>query len=371
MRMPTLRLNLFGNKSDLFLLGFPVIWLALVFYELGSSWRLSSEEEIIVKFIASTLFLNILHIVFSYGLLLLPEVKEALKAREDYKFGGIWRIFIVHIAIFPFFCVIYKIIPVPSHVLNYATFAFLLVDLYLPTWHFISQSRGISFAINAHAAQLNPLTKEESIFSRKLEMYEHHLSNALIFLCTAARWIITWRFFSYIKLPMPEWSPQLLQAITGLALFTSIVWFFVGFLYPRMRWQKLIFGLRYILCGFIDSSVFAVAGNRAIHGTEHLLVMKKLVQGSNTEKSNKRFIVVLLVFLSLAYLIVSLVRFDGGLGKILLPDGHLTPLASWFFTIGFTLSWSHYYVDRQVFSMRRDPVRKNIAPLLLKSKPHA
>lgn len=367
VRIPTLSLGLFGKKSDLFLLGFPVLWLALTFYELGSSWRLSSEEELVVKFIASTLFLNVLHIVFSYGLLLLPEVQKALKAREGYRFGGIGRIALVHLAIFPFFCVLYKIVPVPSQVLQYATFLFFLVDLLLPTWHFISQSRGISFAINARAAQLDPLDADQKAFSRKLEIYEHYLSNTLILLVTAARWIVTWRFFSYINVPVPEWRLQPLQAISWLALGISLLWFALGFFYPRMRWQKLVFGLRYILCGFVDSSVFAVAGNRAIHGTEHLLVMQKLIANSASGQSRKFWIVVLLFFLSSAYLVISLVRFDGGLGKILLPDGHLTPMASWFFTIGFTLSWAHYYVDRQIFSMRRDPVRAHVAPLLLKT----
>lgn len=330
----------------------PLVFFILTLVQLAFHHRMTNTEHHIGSFIVKILFLNHVHIIFTFWMLAtFPEMKSWLVQRRQ----GLWRSVLPWTGIFLFFFVLFSVVqPHLRHIgdknyLGVITTALLIISFH----HVYAQSRGLSLLYNRMVEKRFSLTAQEKQKVFSLEKWERGFYTTLI--GSQIVWI-------FMKLCFPH--ERKIEAAVFLAIASVCVGgiFFCCRRYPYAdRSNKTLYSLRLILFPLWPMSSLAVFGALAFHGVEYLLVFLKMYGKSEVPKQNKYiawYIGSIILLLSLSFARHDLLGFL--YSKYISSRGLLTVMAS----LAGALSFLHYYLDGVIFKMRDSLTREKVAPLL-------
>lgn len=357
------RISIFSKNLELLNLSIPFLWYPLVFldilffhgaYGLGAS---SINTKTIFDFIRNILFLNSVHVLFSYLIMFRSTEVKAWIVKQ--KGGAIvfWtKLGIVHILFFLFFILLKGGVFSNSLSINssFIDIIVAIVTIAPVVHHPLAQTWGLSFLYDLKNYNCQNDKKTKLIRAGKRE-------RGILVIFTIIYMVAGLIFFSgHFRLDNFSWSIYL---ISLLFLVSSLV-IINYFTYPKpWNLNKLIFLMRLFAypLTFISASARIVTGS--CHGIEYFCVYKKIKKNSNGRCQ----------WFSIAYLLLFLLGFFSILSlygqtpfvKKIIPDflsnqQYLTPLA-------LSIIYTHYYVDALLYRFRDSSNRELILPLLVKN----
>jgi hypothetical protein len=239
-------------------------------------------------------------------------------------------------------------------------FLHVLILGIIPRHHVIKQTLGLSLLYNARLMRQPDITPAEK--ARINEVANVERKGFTLFM---------WLFWAYLILSAYE--RKLLPfagSIPHWVLFAgastvAIVIVLNALRYPRVRQHnKLFFLSRLLFYPLLPFSVFADAALRSCHGTEYLAVTTVMGQNSKAGPSVVRKFWVLVGGLGLLGALLMLCRDDGVVaffygGSYADVPVVLQALAF----VSFTLTYTHFYIDSQLFKFRQATNREHVLPL--------
>ncbi|MCY4512144.1 MAG: hypothetical protein OXB86_00485 [Bdellovibrionales bacterium] len=329
--------NLF-HKFKSFLLKEEIIsfiafaFISVSIIEILLNIQFAESEKAFPRFIANVIFLNSIHLGFTFFLIFeatpfLSWKKHLPKSMMS--FHGKLVLLFVSFSIFQFF----------KHDMIYNIGA-LLVLIYA-TYHMIRQHLGISLILNNKYQFLNEKSKNLT------RSFDHIFFATLI--------LITWVFislthFSYLKNPIYIQCGYLL--VIGLYIYMNYIFFGVKFLK-----NKTPFYLRLFIFPLLPVSFIAWMGWLSIHGMEYFFVTKQFF----SFKKIRFFSLGFLLFIAIAFL--CLISSHSGLPAVLDIDFPKPIRKTFWVTLG-ACQLLHYWIDGKIFRMKDPLIRKYIAPEL-------
>lgn len=228
---------------------------------------------------------------------------------------------------------------------------FIFLSVFFPIQHALAQSLGLSLVYNG-----KPNAKSEG--TQNPEKWERFLVMVLLFVVTGTVLGLRW---------LPE-SVEVRRSSFGLAqssmLFlipVAIGALLVGlmFLYPRpIRLKKIAFSMRYPIWAFSLASPLGLMATQIVHGFEYFSVVRRM--SSNSKFSRWHGLTILLLCAVILIGILRVTFYDG------IAHGR-TDVPSWLAAaaaISTAFSFLHYYLDRELFLMRKPINRETVGQLL-------
>lgn len=315
-----------------------------------------SSQYWISSLLADVIFLNLTHNAFTLMMLIgIPELKPWVEEKGD---GSIARFYIslsiktTALAIV-FWMAVAKWHPVLTDLL-------ILVSIIFPFHHALAQSHGLSLLYNRKLVEDASSMKVEK---KSLELIERVLISALIgiaiipvLLFRLPEWF-DWMprgFFALLENLGTTGSPAFIISISVVGLILLSMLF-----YPAsIRIKKVLHATRYLLWSFTYISPFAIWSTKVVHGIEYLLVFRKMSANASTFSLGKLNWFLLCGVIGLAIprvLIESGFKFNSDTGADLMKVAMSVSLA---------ISFVHYYLDRQLFLMRKPLNRETVGRLM-------
>ena len=179
----------------------------------------------------------------------------------------------------------------------------LLFELLGPDQHLVAQIRGISLCYNSAIRRGHQLTESEKSLALRAEKYERRLFQLLL-----AGELIYWLpgVFEMDKFKIPGMaSAEFIGGVLTLCAAAALV---VNALYfPRQEnSNKVSFISRVFLLPLKMLSPVGGMAVRAAHGTEYVMIFRKMVQSSKVPKPQKRRIYLTVAAVSTVFLGVYL-----------------------------------------------------------------
>ena len=242
-----------GEAILINVLTFSFVILSIV--EIFFSVQFTEQEKVFSRFIANIVFLNMLHIGFTFFLIFETKAFLNWKKYSAPKFALSFH----HKLLFLFICfwifmffhtnILYNIGP-------------LLISFYA-FYHGIKQHLGISLNLNHKYIQLNKMSNNFSKY------FEHIFFNLLILISWT---LITLKHFSSLK----QMTCFYIQCSYFLIIFfyISINYILSGKEFFR---KKSHFFPRLFIFPFLPNSFLALIGWASIHGMEYLFITKKFI----------------------------------------------------------------------------------------------
>ncbi|MDZ4081697.1 MAG: hypothetical protein U1E10_02065 [Bdellovibrionales bacterium] len=239
--------------------------------------------------------------------------------------------------------------------------AFGIATIFFPIQHAIAQSLGLSLVYNSK-------TLEETVKKRRTEWFERRLVLALIVLIVgsvlAIQSNVFWpnvflpNFFS-VELHRGSFGLSTSSALFRLALGLGFVIVGLMFFYPRqIRAKKTVFALRFPIWAYSLVSPLGLFATQIIHGLEYLFVVRKMASASRFDRWKSATL--FLLFVVIVFGIFRVVYFDGSIVSRAEAPVWLSVLAA----LSTAFSFLHYYLDRELFLMRRPTNQQTVGRLL-------
>jgi hypothetical protein len=138
-----------------------------------------------------------------------------------------------------------------------------------------------------------------------------------------------------------------------------------SFRYPKQNeTDKTFFLTRVLLFPFKIINPVGGLAIRATHGSEYLMIFRRIVQSSSISKEKQRRVYWLTAAISMVYGLVFLSIWPGVMFKTFGFDlgRNLVGIA---LAITFVVRFTHYYMDALVFKMSDPMTRAAVSPLLV------
>jgi hypothetical protein len=315
---------------------------------------LGNSSGLAQRLLADILFLNVTHNAFTVMMIasfpeLRPWISEQGKG-SDRQF--ILRTFAIFIGLFAFITM--ALLSESKWI--YGVFG--VMSIFFPIQHAIAQSLGLSLVYNSKVGEAEAgdgLVKKKGI----TEWIERRLVAVLILLVVG----------SVIAIQLPVFSDQVARGDFGLKqssmlfrMTLALGFLIVGLMlfYPRsIRAQKTLFALRFPVWAYALVSPLGLIATQIVHGLEYLFVMRKMANSSKFErwKSGALF----LLFLTVVFGIFRVVYYDATIVTLDQAPLWLVLIAA----LSTAFSFLHYYLDRNLFLMRK-VINQNTVGRLLK-----
>lgn len=325
----------------------PILFLALIGVEVFFSKQLFSFSFLLESFIVDIVFLNITHNAFTYAIIVaLPEMRPWVQNQGRGQVKSFWwRIAFLNVGLAIIFFLLFSF----SKNEFYARALFYLVTIVFPVHHALSQSFGLSLIYN----------KKISEDVRVVELQERRFSRIFLVLVLIAVIIVTGFIGRFITIadPLAKTAWLMIRTLVFISSFSLLT---VMLFYPKkIRRFKLFFSLRYMVWAFSIFSPIAIAGTKVIHGLEYAFVTRKMI--SKSRASTKAWLKIAIA-MSILVLILAYFRFS-----VLVSYPQEKEMPFWFYlmaSVSFAFTYSHYYLDRQLFRMRKPINRQTVGQLL-------
>lgn len=342
------RARFFNNKKEYVLLGcglltlfFAVIDMLGLFPSLGGYYNFT-------QFLVGYLFLNTTHVVFTFALFALPEIKNwkieffRQRKRVSYLLAGLILLSVVFLL-----AVSTKTLPNLSE--GWVVFAQCVALLWVQQ-HWLAQVRGFSLSYNRRVQ----LEGKQSYKWEKLERLGFHL-------------VLGFSFLANILREHPEFSEKLFGLETSffvsLAILAALSTVFCGYMYAKQTY-KTLYLLRIILMALAPISVIAFLGTGVIHGVEYFLVVTHMKTKSTANQRESRLFWMLMISFSCLIFVLGIGREAEGLAWLLWPNLEVPYYAQIMAYLSMVLVYTHFAFDMFLYRMKFAATRKHIAPLL-------
>lgn len=343
-----------GRAEALFLY-FPIVITAALFLYAKIIAPSVLTGNAVFNFVAAILLFDTSHTIFSWGMLSLPEMKQWRREVQSSSrfFYGRWAA--VAISIFAFFVVGSLGFEFSSAVTT--SFTVFIIGV-LPAHHTIFQMKGLSLnydIIWMKHAQV-PFDAKKLARIRRME----HAAIWIVLLSTVLMAVRARVDFFNSLSPFVPWVSAF-----GYISAAGLLVAGVSQLPRGLRGKKALFLVRVLSLPLACFFMWGLVASRAIHGIEYLFVTRKMIMSSSGTESEKvrtiRITVALFVFVTFASALLFLIR---------LPDffyGHQFGLLVILSLILATNTYTHYWFDSVMWSMKNPINRKWVAPLLAKN----
>ena len=333
-----------------FYLPLPLI-LALILYGLAGAPAPAQHLRQVLDIVVALLFLNHLHIFFTFAFVLhVPEFKAMIRRDRRRR--------LLHFISLPVLLLTGTALLTAT---KYSAFAFTFSPLVIALItgallvyaqnHLLSQSKGILLSLRERQHGGSRSCR------RMRAAYEFTIMTYL-----------AW-FFLYILTVGGIVLPPLMQSLQTIlqAAFSlgSVLTVLAVARDATASQREKIFSLRVLLLPLVPFMPIALLALGVIHGTEYLCVLRKVRHNSRMNPRQQTWLMRSILLMILAALPLYVCRVQTGLAPLLWQDLLAYPL--WAKLLGAAsvgLSFMHYYLDRQIFLMRRPEVRELVAPLL-------
>jgi len=358
----------FLDKNDeRFLIAIPWIGAALtvglwLVAKVGYAFQITDLPVLL----STLLFLDSVHILFTFTLMLSsPELRAwnaapGARAKTGWMKGlSPWaRTFVIAIALG---IVIYllKAAPYVSTLKGMATM-WLFLELLGPAHHTLAQMRGISLVYNSTLKKNIEFSASEKTQALRCEKLERLFFNLLL-AGEIFYWIPT--IFGMDKLEVP--GMDTIRFVGGILAVGSATALVVNSLYfpHQEKSRKFAFIFRVLLFPLKMLSIVGGIFVRAAHGTEYLIIFRKMAKSSNMPKPKKKHLFMMTIGVSLAYLIPYVLTWPNVVKDVIgysVSDSIFAAAIVGTFTLRFT----HYYLDAVMFKMSDPTTRLAVSPLL-------
>lgn len=344
--------SIFPQREERLFLVLPLLLLPLVLYSLYQCglefW--GPQTETLLRLICSIVFLNTIHIIFCFKMLLsLPEFQAFRRFNDSAAviplFGEFALVFILSLLFFQW------AYAVNTPLADAASIAiYILVNYH----HSLKQVEGLGVTYDQALAARSPQLLAEVTRRRLVEKRRYTYLMGL----------------SCVAILLMIFAGESYNAILRLLVFLSVVvvcfsiYLPTLWLHPLRSSRKGWFMLRlfYFPLGLIDPAS-AIALN-ALHGTEYLFFYRKMSRESSGPTSQRPF----LMWAGIgAIVVLSLARPDVGLTGFLGTELRFSLAVRMLSSISFALAFVHFYIDGRLFNMGDPCCRETIGPLLTRA----
>lgn len=292
---PTKRRGGFLRPIDeMIMLGVPTIGLFLCIAVQMIS-KITHGEFVVDDFatlLTTLIFMDGVHVTFTFMLIAcLPELRTWSTSNENRpskgwdKGFGFWKRMAIIAAGLAIVVFVLKVSPTSSVVRGMATI-WLFLELLGPSQHTAAQMRGISFVYNSNIRRAYKFTDAEQARAASAEKAERLLFKLLI-VGDVLYWIP--RIFLQDRIEIP-YMP-LVQYAGAISVGAAAIGLLLNsFRYPKQgETDKTFFLTRVLLFPFKILNPIGGLAIRATHGTEYLMIFRRIVQSSSiSEKRQKR-----------------------------------------------------------------------------------
>lgn len=352
MNSTSTRLALFKGWEEVLHLGIPIGFLLIVAFSLGTNQPSDLHlSRWTADFLVDVILLNVTHNAFTYMMLFSsPQLKIWLERR-----GGVAKFWQRNLMLVVFLTLAFYLVIAPFAHVPWLFAAFMFLNHLVPAHHALSQSYGISLLYN-YLERRSP--KIEIIEKHERWIYTAFLGVSLLGMAVL---FINWsRLFPKAQLKFEYFKAhQTLAIVLGILALLLVA---NSSRFPaKLKLTKAIFHLRFFVWALSFVSMIGVYATRAIHGIEYLFISKKIMAAGG--RSN--------ILLSLGFLffviVLAVVRVSGYSylrGNVSMPNWVAILTAA-----STAISFSHYFLDRQLFRMRSLESREIVAKLLRDGEP--
>jgi hypothetical protein len=314
----------------------PLVLLILLSFciELFLGLKLSDRQNTIALFLTEIVFLNSIHIGFSffffYNSELMRKWEEIENQTSSLTFSQ--KIIVVWLIGFTFQLLVYSSVPALT---SFVRGSIVFYSFY----HVAKQFLGYS---------LNQNHKKGFGQASELRKGDHFVVNALILLAGVETFI---RFFAKEHLVLGG------AIVSGLMIAAIGFWTYRHFTILKGQFRyKLSTLFRYMLFPLWPFSFSASAGMSILHGVEYFGTSHNLVSGYRIKNPSQRFKGALILFV---VTILCLFSLRSGLPAIV---GFSFPFDSAIWLLLGSFQITHYWFDGEVFKMRKKHSRELLAP---------
>lgn len=354
---PITKITYFSRRLEVLNLIFPLLFFGFIAWELLADHRFSGTEKSYGTFIAKILFLNHVHVYFSFALILFsPEMRSWAHQKNIEHSFFIPRWLAVFVGVFTIYfwgLPFLKANTIDPRIYDGIIALTAIVGLH----HNFSQTLGLSLGYNHAFRILNSSTQSaESFLSLpKLEYLERLL----------ARLMMASQFTRMLWAAIDP-TPQLLfNILGGFTIASAAILMASGYFYPREFTNKKIFMIRYALFALMPFSFIALIGLLSVHGIEYLCVFRQMQDGSIQKNRLNRKLVLIGTILFVGSLTTIAIFGRSAFGywvTPLLPKN--SELALYLGSFALAGSFLHYHVDSLMFKMKDPKTRTVVSGLL-------
>lgn len=324
----------------------------------------SSAQFLSLRLVSYLLFLNLIHIGFTYALLLkLPETR----AVGGYKNGSVknWLLWLVVTSVVCLALVYNEFPQIASNfgLPKFSPRAFYFLWLTYSGFHVLAQ-------VNGFLSQYNYRMKSAVKSDRQMQMrFDQMVRRERVLL----RWFTGMALTPLVLhacFAMGILDPRILAWISIFNIASAIFFVLIALNILTMGWRlaipKLLFSLRIGLFCLAPLNILVGPMIQALHGLEYGLFVNKLIRGKERAGSNDSgsfWIVAWSLGLISAMLVLSgpVNRLEILLGFSPLP----VFLGSVLFVVGKTLQFGHFYIDGFLFRFSDSRISESLGPLLV------
>jgi hypothetical protein len=355
---------LFSRGSELLLLAFPVLLIVAALIEAlnGGFWPSSIGAQRWARFLVNVLFLNGLHIVFTFVMIAqLPELQKWSVKKSRFT----WPLIAVGLSLIALL-VTYAggYFRVETHHRLLAAQILVFAGMILPAYHNVWQIRGLALTYR-QKENYSPTARLKIIQWDKYFYYLLFISYVLL-LVSHLGWVLPWESSHgeyFLKLHSEGSLAWLQRSSVVLCTLSSAALIFRACMSKERRKSYLAFYLlRLMLFPLSAYSYVALMGVLASHGLEYILVYRQMVANSSLAQNEKRNVHILSASCAFFVFVTMVPGF-------FIPARREPALAIVFLSAaGTAINYVHYYLDRLIFMMRDPMTRAHTGPLLMSRK---
>ncbi len=347
MKNSAIHAGLFKKWEEVIHLGLPIALLIAIGYDIFFSRNfIYVFDRWTINFLIDVVLLNVTHNAFTYMMLISsPQLKVWMVRR-----GGVGKFWRNNLLLTGGLALAFYFVLAPYSKSPWIYTLFTFINLLIPAHHALAQSYGISLLYN-YAGRRN--RKIEAVEKRERSIYGWFLGLTLIGLVAL--------FFNWNGLlaqRFPEIGSIRLEVLVAWTLGLLFLLLMGGTisLPKELRATKGLFYVRFLIWALSFISMMAVFATRIIHGIEYLFISRRILSADKILNITISAVLLLLVI---------------GMGVIRTSGfsylSERAPLPHWvaaLTAISTAISFSHYYLDRQLFRMKDAETREIVGPLL-------
>ncbi len=343
--------NIFSETNERLNLALPMVLLALLVFGFSGQnvFRtvFGDSSHLAQRLLADIVFLNVTHNAFTIMMIAsFPELRPWVIEQGS---GDGRRFLIKTILIFAGLSAFFLAALLSQSVWIFGIFG--LVTTFFPIQHALAQSLGLSLVYNGK-------TQDAPDRKRKVEWIERRLVMVLIFLIAVSVVAVRSTFFSF-EIARGDFGLSTESLLFRFTLVLGLLLVGLMLFYPKpIRKKKTVFALRFPIWAYSLISPFGLMATQLIHGMEYFFVLRKMAATSKFERWKSASL--LLLFFVTVFGVFRVVYYDGSIvGRDQAPIW-LAVIAA----LSTAFSFLHYYLDRELFLMRKPTNRQTVGALL-------
>lgn len=349
-------IRLFPQNEERLFLAFPLLFIPGVLY-VAFSGNLSfwgEHSERVLHFICSVLFLNTVHVVFTFKMLLFfPEFNQFRQRNDARQRIGLWTELMV-VVIFLIFFFLWGMNWLNASVWGPLGF---VVYFFINFHHVFRQVEGLAVAYDQRLSLARPEIRLKLSKARSQEKWGYGILIFLVALSALSEVLLN-----------PGQSVVASKIIFLVAAAVALLIYCQALRIHSLRESnKGLYLLRlfFFPLGIIDAGCAIVI--LAFHGVEYLFVYRKLCRQSTFIRTGSSRI---FFWLTIPLVIVLLLpRPDAGISWILDESVRESyPMLKLMSAISASVAFLHFYLDRRLYDMKNVDVRETIGPLLTRAE---